>query len=472
LSINKNIAFCSSLFILAGCAGESSNKITETIEETPVVEVIIEEDASDDTGDEDIQDISCDGVATLAFTSASAVTALDSYGAENVIDGEFIEDSRWSSQVATPEIILSLGNPALVKGVAITWLNDQSQSYSYHVELSKNETDWNPVLTAQVSDGFEEHSEFVLVEQHTATQIKIIVDNVDGEVGADIIEVEAFGCQIDVTSTVELDDWYLSMPVEKESGTTATNIYEADLSVDYFNEQFFFLDLEGGVVFRAPVAGAKTSTNTSYTRTELREMLRHGDTSINTKGITKNNWVFSSAPQDEQDDAGGVDGELTARLSVNHVTTTGDTSQIGRVIIGQIHANDDEPIRLYYRKLPDNEKGSIYFAHEILGGDDIYYEMIGNRSQSADNPVDGIKLDEKFSYHISVVANLLSVTISRDDYEDITETVDMAASGYDLGGQYMYFKAGVYNQNNTGDDHDYVQATFYSLDNSHQNYED
>ncbi len=32
---------------------------------------------------------------------------------------------------------------------------------------------------------------------------------------------------------------------------------------------------------------------------------------------------------------------------------------------------------------------------------------------------------------------------------------------------YMYFKAGVYNQNNTGDPEDYAQATFYELAASH-----
>ncbi|KST62343.1 hypothetical protein BC008_09230 [Mastigocoleus testarum BC008] len=34
----------------------------------------------------------------------------------------------------------------------------------------------------------------------------------------------------------------------------------------------------------------------------------------------------------------------------------------------------------------------------------------------------------------------------------------------------MYFKAGVYNQNNTGDSKDYAQATFYALDNNHTGY--
>ena len=38
---------------------------------------------------------------------------------------------------------------------------------------------------------------------------------------------------------------------------------------------------------------------------------------------------------------------------------------------------------------------------------------------------------------------------------------------FDKNDQYMYFKAGVYNQNNSGEAADYVQATFYQLENSH-----
>ncbi len=215
-------------------------------------------------------------------------------------------------------------------------------------------------------------------------------------------------------------------------------------------------------------SNTKTSENTKYTRSELREMLRKGNTDINTQGINDNNWVFSSAPQNEQDAAGGVDGTLNAKLMVDHVTITGDDNQVGRVIIGQIHANDDEPIRLYYRKLPNNTHGSIYAAHEILDGDDIYYELIGTRSQSASNPEDGIQLGEIFDYQINVEGNQLTVTVTKENQTPIIQIIDMTDSGYDQGGQYMYFKAGVYNQNNTGDDFDYVQATFFIIENSHQ----
>ena len=266
----------------------------------------------------------------------------------------------------------------------------------------------------------------------------------------------------------DLSTWNLSIPENKGDGTAVT-VTVAQINADYQNSKYFYTNTDGGMVFKCPVAGFKTSLNTSYTRVELREMLRGTNTSIKTQGVNKNNWVFGSAPTADINAAASFDGEMSATLAVNYVTTTGDDSQIGRVIVGQIHANDDEPIRLYYRKLKDNAFGGIYFAHEPMDGfgSEQWYDLIGSRSSSASNPEDGIALGEKFSYKIKVVSNALTVTISREGKADVIKTIDMVNSGYDEGGQYMYFKAGVYNQNNTGDADDYVQATFYALEKSH-----
>jgi poly(beta-D-mannuronate) lyase len=272
----------------------------------------------------------------------------------------------------------------------------------------------------------------------------------------------------------DLLGWYLSTPADDDNDNRSDRISEVELARGAIDERYFYTASDGGMVFRATVDGAKTSSNTSYTRTELREMLRRGDTSISTKNDNatpnKNNWVFSSAPIRALRAAGGIDGTLRATLAVNHVTTTGDRGQVGRVIVGQIHAAVDEPIRLYYRKLPENERGSIYAAHEISGGDDVYYELIGSRRNSAANPDDGIALDEKFSYEIRTEGNLLHVSIMQDDKTLASNTIDMAASGYDVSDDYMYFKAGVYNQNNSGNADDFVQATFYELEASHDQY--
>ena len=460
MSVSKNLIYTCLSMMLFGCNGSSSPEVVKetTVEQQPPAEEVVPEN------------IACTSFTKLDFTDASASNEVVGYSASNAIDGSFIQDSRWSTLDDKSALVLRLDTISLVKGVSILWLNNEQTSYSYDIETSQDNVNWFPVLTSELSNQLSTRSEYVEIAESSARYIKIIPNSSSNNEGNHIVEVEAFGCKTDVVSSIKLNDWYLSIPVDEMLNTKAKSIYESTLNDQYFNAEFFFLSSDGGMVFRAPIEGAKTSSNTKYTRTELREMLRRGDTNINVQGVNKNNWVFSSAPIDDQEASGGVDGQLTAELTVNHVTETGDDSQVGRVIIGQIHANDDEPIRVYYRKLPQNDKGAIYLAHEIEGGDDIYHELIGTRSKSADNPVNGIKLNERFGYQISVSGNLLTLTISREGYTDIYKTVDMTESGYDKGGQYMYFKAGVYNQNSTGDAKDYVQATFYKIENTHSGY--
>ena len=268
----------------------------------------------------------------------------------------------------------------------------------------------------------------------------------------------------------DLLDWSLTLPTDLDKDKKGDTVYEKPLSEGFELKPLFYTAEDGGMVFACPNMGALTSKNTKYARTELREMLRRGNGRIKTQGINANNWVFSSAHGSDRKNAGAVEGSLEATLAVNRVSTTGDESMVGRVIIGQIHATDDEPIRLYYRKLPNNTKGSIYFAHEINGADDEWINLIGSRSQSLPDPQDGIELNEKFSYKITVKNDILFVTVIRQGKANITATFNMSNSGYSSSDQYMYFKAGVYNQNNGGNPKDYVQATFYHLDNQHDGY--
>ena len=268
----------------------------------------------------------------------------------------------------------------------------------------------------------------------------------------------------------DLLDWSLTLPTDINKDSKADTIYETALDDGFQIAPFFYTGEDGGLVFACPNVGAKTSKNTKYARTELREMLRRGNTRIKARGITKNNWVFGGAHGSMKRKAGGVGGSLESTLAVNRVSTTGDEKMVGRVIIGQIHATDDEPIRLYYRKLPNNSKGAIYFAHEINGGDDVWVNMVGSRSHTLSDPADGIALDEKFSYKITVEDEVLFVTLIREGKPNITKSYDMKESGYGARNQYMYFKAGVYNQNNGGENGDYVQATFYHINNTHKGY--
>ncbi len=299
----------------------------------------------------------------------------------------------------------------------------------------------------------------------------------------DIAVESPYGLNPDLPPGMNFDllDWKVTLPINSSGGLSgkSVDIGENDLAAGYEGD-YFFTGPDGGMVFICPAVGAKTSTNTSYSRTELREMLRRGNTSISTHTRSApapftdtpngNNWAFSGAPQSAQDSAGGVDGTLSVTMAVNKVTTTGETYQQGRVIIGQIHAKDDEPIRLYYRKLPGNTHGTIYAAHEPTSGSDVYYDIIGGRSSSEPNPPNGIMLDQIFSYKIDVNGNILDVEIVKDGIVIGTTQIDMTGSGYDVADDYMYFKAGLYHVNNSADLGDDAQVTIYELDNKHDGY--
>jgi len=242
------------------------------------------------------------------------------------------------------------------------------------------------------------------------------------------------------------------------------------------SEDFFFTGSDGAMVFKSVIFGARTSENTSFVRSELREMLRAGDTEFSTTGVGPNNWALDHQPFNPAIGARG--GKLTATLSVDNVTTSGADGQVGRFIIGQIHASKDEPIRLYYRKLPGNEKGGIYVAHEIREGNDILFDLVGSRADRAPNPEDGIALGELFSYEINNVGSELEIIIRRGDSDGeiigektidmLTANVNGTSSGYEVADEWMYFKAGAYSQNNTGWANDFDQVRFYRLENSHQ----
>jgi len=46
----------------------------------------------------------------------------------------------------------------------------------------------------------------------------------------------------------------------------------------------------------------------------------------------------------------------------------------------------------------------------------------------------------------------------------------MTNSGYDVSDDFMYFKAGAYHVNNSGDPEEFAQVTIYELQNGHEGY--
>jgi hypothetical protein len=235
----------------------------------------------------------------------------------------------------------------------------------------------------------------------------------------------------------DLSNWKLTLP-------SGHDVQADELNSGYQYAGVFFTDrATGGMVFRCPnLAG--TTANSNYSRTELREMLAPGGSA----SADANNWT----PEDG--------GTLIANLRVDKVSTTGDAKKMGRVVIGQIHGPTTEVVRLYYEKKPEQAKGRIYAAFETVANQTTYSsDLVSNASGG------GIALGERFGYVLRLLGPQLRVTIRRQSGElaaNLLRTIDLGYLG-----QNLYFKAGVYNQNNTGDAADYVQASFFRLTHTH-----
>lgn len=238
---------------------------------------------------------------------------------------------------------------------------------------------------------------------------------------------------------------------------------------NYENKNFFYTVIDGTrrwVVYKTPNSGV-TSKNSSNTRTELHE---------------KREWT----PQEG--------GKLTGTCKVMQVSTSGDARVAASysTVVGQIHSgegHENEPIKIFYKKFPGHEKGSVFWNYEInTAGDDnsgrwdfshaIWghdMSVIGKSKEDYPaEPADGIELGEEFSYEINVYEGIMYLTFSSEGHETKTFTKSLLQSDYaskesipeqvkklfvPIGqdgverpnaykGELVYFKQGAYNQTN------------------------
>ena len=415
------------------------------------------------------------------------------YAALNSIDDNFSPESRWQSEGDAKALTLDLGSRHLVKKIGIAWFEGDQRIASFSVLLSENGDAFQSSLADQTSSGKTDSFEHYELSSEIARYVRI--EGYGNSVSSQnaILEATVFGCTLDTEAPVteasnvnpedfglnpsippgsnfELLSWKLNTPGDEDGNGLSDTASEIDLD-NGFSDQYFYTGSDGGMVFKSTIAGATTSANSTYTRSELREMLRRGNTGVSTRGVNRNNWILDYQP-DPGVPVGGRGGTLRGTLAVNQVTTTGDRSQVGRVIVGQIHAESDEPIRLYYRKYPENELGFVYFAHEIRNSDDLYFPLLDHTRSDDENPDVGIALGEIFSYEIKQKGSRIDVVLRRGDQSGPIighNYVDMQErnSGYDVPEEWMYFKAGAYSQNRTGDGEDFDLVTFYALENAH-----
>lgn len=239
--------------------------------------------------------------------------------------------------------------------------------------------------------------------------------------------------------------------------------------IDFEHKDFFYTAIDGTrrwVVYKTPNAGV-TSKNSNNTRTELHE---------------KREWTPEQG------------GKLTGSCKVMQVSISGDARVAASysVVVGQIHSgegHENEPLKIFYKKFPGHDNGSVFWNYEInTAGDDnsgrwdfstavwgYNMSVVGTGANDAPaEPVDGIELGEEFSYEINVYEGIMYLTFKSDNHDTKTFTKNLISSEYvnksDLPeqtkkmfvpigkdgterataykGELNYFKQGAYNQTN------------------------
>ena len=267
----------------------------------------------------------------------------------------------------------------------------------------------------------------------------------------------------------EIEKVYPSILIPSPKDWTITLGNGANIKdiVDYENKDYFYTVNDGTdwVVYKAPNSG-KTTPNSKNTRSELGETPR---------------WIPEKG------------GKLTGKLKVMNVSTTGDARVAASysVVVGQIHSDEgheNEPIKIFYKKYPGQDKGSVYWNYEIntegdnserwdfstaVWGHDM--SVIGTAPDTyPTEPQDGIKLGEEFSYEINVYKGIMYLTFMSEGHESKTFTKSLLVSEYSkyedipqqiltlyasigrdgterenaYSGELQYFKQGAYNQTN------------------------
>lgn len=281
---------------------------------------------------------------------------------------------------------------------------------------------------------------------------------------------------------IDLRFWKLTLPADENKDGKVDEVSVRGLK-KYSDPDFFYVDENGWLVFSAPNKAA-TSANSTNTRSELRQMLRGKNTKIGTHD-PKNNFALKAHPGSKG--FADIGGQLEATLRVLHVSTEAkypNKPPAYSVVVGQIHAVKDkglisrgfghgnEPLKIFYKKWPNHETGSVFWNYERnLETDnrdrtDIAYSVWGNNWDDPKDPGEkGIALGQVFNYNVNVHGNIMYLTFRTTDPEQtVTHQIDLSnnvdahgnvdekdnPNGYS--GDALYFKAGAYNQCSVKDD--------------------
>ena len=250
-----------------------------------------------------------------------------------------------------------------------------------------------------------------------------------------------------------MSHWKVTLPVENEKGTT----YDIDLpeSLDFASDEiakpFMYIDsTDGSIVFHAYPTSV-TTTNTKYSRSELREQMVPGENNIN--------WKFAD---------GGV---MKGKLAMEAISKD-KNGKYHKTIIMQIHGrltneqrdkigasdNNAPPILKIYWQNGQIRVKTKELKPASLAGDALLHE-----ESWADDEGFTFKQEvgfRKFTLEVKVSDGKMVVILNNNEFK-VYENIDMKKWGI----FENYFKAGNYFQSR--DEGSFAKVKFYELTVNH-----
>jgi hypothetical protein len=217
----------------------------------------------------------------------------------------------------------------------------------------------------------------------------------------------------------DLRNWKLTLPIDDAGGTTGEAAEIKNPQLQTYSSAFFYTGTDGAMVFWCPVIGATTSSATAP-RTELREQMVAGSSSIN--------W--------------SVAGTHILRGQCR-VTQLPDT---GAVIIGQVHGY---PAQRLIKLQQDAGRVQVYIRTSLANGGDTKFTW-------------NIPTNTLLNYEIKVVDGEAFVSVN-----GVTNKHNFLADDPAWATITYYFKAGAYLQDNAGPVTEGGRVSFYQVSVTH-----
>jgi hypothetical protein len=198
---------------------------------------------------------------------------------ENVLDGDL--GTRWSASGDGEWLRFDLGTRTTVGCVRVAWYRGDERQADFEVQVSEDDATWTSLLPRRLSSGSRTNLERACFTDRSMRYVRIVGHGNTSNDWNSITEVEIegphgqLGCERPA-QLLDLTSWKLQLPDPRADGTSgAEEVKQPELNTYVRSPWFRVTSVCSAVQFRSPVNG-ETTTNSHYSRSELREMSPDG----------------------------------------------------------------------------------------------------------------------------------------------------------------------------------------------------